>query len=291
MPTLDVLVVQLAVALPTHSTPGLPPGLQRRLPPQLVSTLQLDTQCVDPLPHDCSSMQQTFPVPEQSALTAHSSCVEHPQSHDAQLKIGLCAGSTQQMSPCCPLLPLQVTLPHFVGGELQPAASVVNPPSPLPAPESLAVPLLLPLPPLPLLLPPPLPPPLLLLAPELEPEPDPLPPPLEPPPLLELVPPSLLLEVPAVKAEPPHAAPANPATNARTPTGSKARTRMSSLYRASRCTRPDARGVAKCTADDSGGEGSNGQRWHLECAWLRPAVACPTSPSSPPMAGQAMLPW
>lgn len=88
MPTLDVLVEQLAVALPTHSTPWLPPGLQRRLPPQLVSTLQLDTQCVDPLSHDCSSMQQTFPV-WQSALTAHSSCVEHPHSHDAQLKIGL----------------------------------------------------------------------------------------------------------------------------------------------------------------------------------------------------------
>jgi hypothetical protein len=88
MPTLDVLVEQLVVALPAHSTTGLPPGLQRRLPPQLVSTLQLDTQCVDPLPHDSSSMQQTLPV-SQSALTAHSSCVEHPQSHDAQLKIGL----------------------------------------------------------------------------------------------------------------------------------------------------------------------------------------------------------
>jgi hypothetical protein len=88
MPTLDVLVEQLAVALPAHSMPGLPPGLQRRLPPQLVNNLQLDTQCVEPLPHDCSSMQQTFPV-EQSALTAHSSCVEHPQSHDAQLKTGL----------------------------------------------------------------------------------------------------------------------------------------------------------------------------------------------------------
>ncbi len=87
MPTLDVSVVQLAVALPAHSTTALPFGLQRRLPPQLVSALQLDAQCVDPLPHACSSMQQTLPV-AQSALTAHSSCVEHPQSHDAQLKGG-----------------------------------------------------------------------------------------------------------------------------------------------------------------------------------------------------------
>jgi hypothetical protein len=89
MPTLVVSVVQLAVALPAHSTTALPFGLQRRLPPQVVSVLQLDVQCVDPLPHDCSSMQHTLPVPPQSALTAHSNCVEHPQSHEAQLKGGL----------------------------------------------------------------------------------------------------------------------------------------------------------------------------------------------------------
>jgi hypothetical protein len=89
MPTLDVSVVQLVVALPAHSTTALPFGLQRRLPPQFASVVQLDAQCVEPLPHDCSSMQQTLPVPEQSALTAHSSCVEHPQPHDAQLKVGL----------------------------------------------------------------------------------------------------------------------------------------------------------------------------------------------------------
>ena len=179
---LDVSVEHV-VPTPAQSTAALPVGSQMRLPVHWSAPLHPATQCCPP-PQDSCVMQHTLPVPHPVG-TGHSSCVAHPQLHDAQPNTGgVAAGSTQHSSPCWPAVPSQTIEPHFVGGDVQETASPTTAPSPgagIPSEvEASPVPPLLLLP-VPLLLPLPLP----LL-------------PLELP-----LPPSLPL---VLNADPPHAA-------------------------------------------------------------------------------------
>ena len=98
MPTPDVSGEHVVPA-PVQSAPTLPAGSQMRLPMHWASPLHWATQCCPAPPQASCVMQQTLPVPHPVG-TGHSSCVEHPQLHEAQPNTGVPPGFTQQSSPC-----------------------------------------------------------------------------------------------------------------------------------------------------------------------------------------------